>query len=299
MTAYLPFQTPEGEPLFQLDIITCHTFLPNGIFAEEMRQTETEGQTLACGILKDGRKAFHLMWKQDEAWLLCNSDYSYAELHANNVRCRKAATDTALMLLYALSTATRDTLLFHASTIVYEGHAYLFLGISGTGKSTHSKLWMAHIGNCRLLNDDNPVVRMAPDGTFLVYGTPWSGKTPCYRNECHPLGAIVKLRQCQENRIYRMSPVATYAAIAASVSGKRWEKSIGNGLHTTTERMTASTDGWLLNCLPDADAARLCQTHITARWKVRPTTIKHQEETYGNKKKSSGHSADGRGETSD
>ncbi len=88
----------------------------------------------------------------------------------------KATVDTSLMLLYAMRSAAGDTLLFHSSTIVKDGKAYLFLGKSGTGKSTHSGLWLKHIEGTRLLNDDNPVVYVTPEGTPMVSGSPWSGR---------------------------------------------------------------------------------------------------------------------------
>ena len=57
----------------------------------------------------------------------------------------------------------------------------MLLGKSGTGKSTHSRLWLKYIPDTKLLNDDNPAVRIMDNNTIMIYGTPWSGKTPCYK----------------------------------------------------------------------------------------------------------------------
>ena len=86
------------------------------------------------------------------------------------------------MLCYAFAGAYEQTLLVHASVPQIGTTAFLFQGLSGTGKSTHSQLWRTHIPQVELLNDDNPVVRITADGRISVWGTPWSGKTPCYRN---------------------------------------------------------------------------------------------------------------------
>ena len=63
------------------------------------------------------------------------------------------------------------------------------MGKSGTGKSTHSRLWLENVPGATLLNDDNPIVRLTLVGA-IVYGSPWSGKTPCYKNESAPLAGV-------------------------------------------------------------------------------------------------------------
>ena len=138
----------------------------------------------------------------------------------------------------------------------------MFLGPSGTGKSTHTRLWIRYIDGSRLLNDDNPVVRIEADGEAEVYGSPWSGKTPCYVNEHYPLGAIVRLRQAPHNAIRRMSPIEAYATMASSVSGKRWEKNIADGLHRALNSLTATARMWHMDCLPDEAAAKMTSSTI-------------------------------------
>ena len=179
------------------------------------------------------------------------------DIPSNEVR---AYVDTAAMLSYALCTVEARTLLFHASVVVREGKGYLFLGRSGTGKSTHSQQWLQAFDDARLLNDDNPVVRII-DGVARVYGSPWSGKTPCYRNVVYPVGGIVKLDQAPYNEIKRLKGVRAYAAVVPSISGKRWDKRLAEGLHETENLLAQYVPVWHLDCLPDEAAARLsCNT---------------------------------------
>lgn len=91
--------------------------------------------------------------------------------------------------LFALSTDDKGTVLFHAAVVSHEGRGYMFLGPSGTGKSTHASLWLKYIDGTELVNDDNPVVRITDDGQATVFGSPWSGKTPCYRHVSYPWAA--------------------------------------------------------------------------------------------------------------
>lgn len=73
----------------------------------------------------------------------------------------------------------------HSSVIVHSGRAVLFLGESGTGKSTHTRLWREHIPGAQLLNDDSPIVRVV-EGVPTVFGSPWSGKHPVTATRATP-----------------------------------------------------------------------------------------------------------------
>ena len=265
MAAYRPFET-EGDseqPLFSLSVKATEEIQKPEDFAEETRQTE-DGQTIVSGSLADGSKGIAYLWGEERAFAQCSQDYTTATLLATGKRLQHAI-DNTLMLLFAFATAPHSTLLFHSSTVVWQGKGYMFLGVSGTGKSTHSRLWLKNIAGTHLLNDDNPVVRIDSTGTPIVYGSPWSGKTPCYKNEQHPVGTIVMLHQAPENQIRQASILEGYVAITESVSGKRWEKTIADGLHATTEAVLKGCKVFLLGCLPDDDAAKTCWQAVTAQ----------------------------------
>jgi hypothetical protein len=93
-----------------------------------------------------------------------------------------------------------------------------FIGPSGIGKSTHSRLWLQHIPGARLLNDDQPVLRLHPDGTVMLYGSPWSGKTTCYHNEGVRLKALFFMQQASENAITRLSGIETFQQLMKATS---------------------------------------------------------------------------------
>ena len=68
---------------------------------------------------------------------------------------RAYGLNSVIMLCYAFATAPLDTCLIHASLVRNEGRGYAFTAKSGTGKSTHSGLWLRHIPGTQLVNDDN------------------------------------------------------------------------------------------------------------------------------------------------
>lgn len=171
------------------------------------------------------------------------------------------ALNNALMILFAFSAATCSTLLVHASVVTCGGKGYLFLGKSGTGKSTHARLWLDHIEDTRLLNDDNPAIRCT-DGEVHVFGTPWSGKTPCYINVSAPIGAITRLTQFPRNVISRNQPVPAFASVLSSCSTMIWDKPTYTAICDTVSEVVSRVAVYDLKCLPDEEAARVCHSAV-------------------------------------
>ena len=167
------------------------------------------------------------------------------------------ALSSLLRLAFAQAIVWHRAISIHASAVVCDGKGYLFMGKSGTGKSTHSALWQQHIPGCHLLNDDNPTLRIVGD-KVIVYGTPWSGKTHCYRNEQHPVGAIVRLVQAKENSYHPQSGVAAFVAILPGCSAIRRDAAQYDTLCTTLAEISAMVPVGVMECLPNADAAQEC-----------------------------------------
>ena len=260
MDNYAPFSSsPSDDVVFSLCV-------ERGVapdYTEEIRQDD-EGQEIVCGRTQTGAPVFEFrLGGKTAGWLVCAADYLHSRLVVSDGYL-KFAVDNALMVLFALATARLQTALFHAATVSFERCAYMFLGKSGTGKSTHARLWQQHIEGVELVNDDNPVVRIKDNGQAWVFGSPWSGKTPCYRNVSYPLKGIVLLSQAPYNKIERLRGIQAYAALVPSISGKRWDELIADGLHETEDALASQVPVWHLECLPDAAAARICNETITA-----------------------------------
>ena len=167
----------------------------------------------------------------------------------------------ALWIAYGLATLPQQTIAIHTSVIQYKGRTVLFLGESGTGKSTHTRLWRENIEGAVLLNDDSPILRIV-DGKVWMFGSPWSGKTPCYKTESYPLAACVRLSQAPHNKIRRLSVAQGYAAIHPSCPPDfAYDDTLYDYISETLSEVLGQVPMYHLECLPDADAARLsCQT---------------------------------------
>ena len=167
-----------------------------------------------------------------------------------------------LMVAFGQSSLLHQTLLIHASVIEKEGVGYAFLGKSGTGKSTHARLWLKHIENSELLNDDNPAIRIFDDGFVYIYGTPWSGKTPCYKNRRTKLGGIVRLQQAPQNEITIKKGSEALITVLPSGSGLRWNSILFDTMLTNLELIIAKVPIAYLKCLPNKEAALLSYNTI-------------------------------------
>lgn len=103
-----------------------------------------------------------------------------------------------------------DILLFHCSALEIDGKAVLFTAPSGTGKSTHARLWREHFPDkVRTINDDKPLLKIEGQGV-VVYGTPYGGKDGLQNNISAPVAAIAILEQRKENEIHRLSMKEAY-----------------------------------------------------------------------------------------
>lgn len=174
---------------------------------------------------------------------------------------RNYGLNNALMMAYAFASADQLTMLMHASVIRHQGKGYLMTAPSGTGKSTHTRLWYDNIPGCDLMNDDNPVVRVVDDEA-IVYGSPWSGKTPCYRNIQAPVGGIVRIQQRPENTIRKLSSLEAFSNLLPAISNMKWDKRVYNGVCDGISELIRLCGMYELGCLPDAAAAHLCHDTI-------------------------------------
>lgn len=175
---------------------------------------------------------------------------------------RTFGLNDAIMLIFAFAGSHCDTLLIHASCVSHGGYAYPFIAKSGTGKSTHTNLWVNHIEGTELMNDDNPVVRII-DGVAMLFGSPWSGKTPCYRNVSCPLGAITRIDRAKQNAIERLRPTLALASLLPACSSMKWDNTIYDNLCDIVTRIIETVPIYTLHCLPDKEAALLCHKTLS------------------------------------
>lgn len=164
--------------------------------------------------------------------------------------------DCFMMLAFVYSSSFHDTVLVHASSICCENRGVAFLGHSGVGKSTHSRLWVEYIEGSELLNDDQPAIRII-DGICYIYGTPWSGKTSCYRNKRASLHTLFLMEQAKKNEITSLPPMAAFCKLLSSCSMMPKERATLNCILKTLGKIAEKIKVCELKNRPEKAAAEL------------------------------------------
>lgn len=194
--------------------------------------------------------AVHLMYS-DTAFTRVEAEICWEDPYVSHV------LTSLLRIVCSQAVLNHGGIALHAAAVIYQKQAYLFMGCSGTGKSTHARLWQKAFEGCELLNDDNPIVRIKGDQVW-AYGTPWSGKTPCYRNLSYPVGGIARLNQSAENKFFPQQDVGAFTTLLPGCSVIRQDNGLYDELCDTLVALTKLVPTGRLSCRIDEDAAWVC-----------------------------------------
>jgi hypothetical protein len=149
-----------------------------------------------------------------------------------------------------------DTLLFHGSAIAVDGICYLFCAESGTGKSTHTRLWRDYFGDrAVMINDDKPLVQIKDE--VRIFGTPWSGKHHLDTNGSAPLKAVVFLHRGETNRI---EPISREKALPELLRYSYHSNDPGRLQHSIglLVKLMDTVSLYSLHCNMNPEAAEVC-----------------------------------------
>ena len=145
-------------------------------------------------------------------------------------------------------------ILFHGSSLSFDGEGYIFTAKSGTGKSTHTAIWRKVFGDrVKMINDDKPLLSVTDSGV-TVHGTPWCGKHGIGENVSVPLRAICVLERSPENRINRLGKTDALMRILPQIYRIRGGDSMKKIL-ALADKLVSVCSVHLLGCNMDDSAA--------------------------------------------
>lgn len=139
-----------------------------------------------------------------------------------------------------------NRMLLHAAVLEYEGKGYAFLGRSGTGKSTHTGLWLKHLVGSKIVNGDKPILSKDEEG-FKAHGTPWMGKEGLGYKSSVPLCGLCFLEQAKTNEIVRLTPNEAANRIFAQILLPEDEENVAKTLELT-DALVSQVPAYLLKC---------------------------------------------------
>lgn len=186
--------------------------------------------------------------------------FSWEEARVEGFRPRRYTEPhlerAALQRKFAEQLFDRDILMFHGSLVAVDGHGYLFAAKSGTGKSTHTRLWCQLFGSrATMINDDKPFLSIT-DGGIFASGSPWSGKHGLDSNTTVPLQGICILERGAQDRISPLAPEEAlefllwqaYVPLDAEKASRR---------EALVKKLSQSVPLWRMQCTKDPVAARV------------------------------------------
>lgn len=149
-----------------------------------------------------------------------------------------------------------DTILFHGSVVAVDGVGYLFTAKSGTGKSTHTRLWREYFGDrAVMVNDDKPLLKITDCGV-IAYGTPYNGKHRLGTNTSVPLKAICILTRSADNHIEAITREQAYTILLQQVYRPADMLKMTKTLELV-DRLADSVKLYKLDCNMDISAAKI------------------------------------------
>lgn len=221
----------EISTLYRVTHIQCNDYLTND---EPLFSLTTEEHDLVA----------------ERDYLLNNdprSNYIYAPAYLEPYSIQRKLTEALI---------DYDTILFHSSALAMDGQGYLFTALSGTGKSTHSRLWREYFGDrVTMINDDKPFIRIG-ETESRVYGSPWDGKHHLSTNISVPIKAICILERDTVNHIEPISADDAFAILYQQTYRSKDPAKLVKTIDLLT-RMSSQVKLYRLGCNMEPDAARV------------------------------------------
>ncbi len=163
----------------------------------------------------------------------------------------------------------RGTLLFHGSAVAVDGEGYVFTAKCGTGKSTHTRLWVRQFGDrAVMINDDKPFLRIT-ETQVLVCGSPWSGKHGLDTNIEVPLKGICILERGPSDRIRRI-PAEEALPMLRQQSYCSLDPARHGEYLKLADALAQITPLWRMECTRDPQAALVAYGAMSAAPKAEP-----------------------------
>lgn len=166
----------------------------------------------------------------------------------------------ALRFAFLILAAQNDMYVLHSVSVCYQGQAWLFCGSSGTGKSTHGRLWEQEYGT-PILNGDLNCIGLEGD-SFVVYGIPWCGTSGIYTEKAYPLGGIAFLKRAQKDEVKRCKESRKLLYFMQRTISPTWREDQLQDVLDFAEKVGNKAPFYELHCTKEVSAARVMKEAV-------------------------------------
>lgn len=165
-----------------------------------------------------------------------------------------------IRMLFFYFALQHQVVALHSASILYRDKVWLFSAPSGTGKSTHARLWKELFGACNINGDINLLTYK--ERKAIVYGNPWHGTSGIYHTDTFPLGGILLLKQSSKNLLQNLSADQKELFLLHRCITPTWTARLLDLNHTIIREISPSIFVAGLACTPDASAAHYMKAEI-------------------------------------
>lgn len=155
-------------------------------------------------------------------------------------------------ILFRNALIQRGGIMVHAAAVRYKDSGIFFSAQAGTGKTTHARLWVEHLG-ASILNGDRPAITVLNNKIFLN-GSPWSGSSPQFENKIVPLQAMVFLERAAQNSIQKLDASAAISKMMPRCFLPYYSKKALSLALDNIDYIVSNASSYVLKCRPDKEA---------------------------------------------
>lgn len=265
LPGFKPF-TVEADACVECDMVVesgCELSI-DGVECKELTRFEFSESEAECVFLRSEEHYILTITNAEQQHIFTSKrdDSGCVRTNAGGANMNPSFVRFGVWFMLNIVAVQHSVAAVHSSVIVCHNEAVMFLGESGTGKSTHTRLWRENIEGATLLNDDSPFVGVQ-NGQVVAFGSPWSGKTPCYKNESYPIRAIVRLSQAPHNSMRRLRSLFSVGALLPSLPPAfAFDEKLEDAVMNVLSAVIGVVPVYHLECLPNAAAAQLSHDTI-------------------------------------
>ena len=265
LPGFKPF-TVEADACVECDMVVesgCELSI-DGVECKELTRFEFSESEAECVFLRSEEHYILTITNAEQQHIFTSKrdDSGCVRTNAGGANMNPSFVRFGVWFMLNIVAVQHSVAAVHSSVIVCHNEAVMFLGESGTGKRTHTRLWRENIEGATLLNDDSPFVGVQ-NGQVVAFGSPWSGKTPCYKNESYPIRAIVRLSQAPHNSMRRLRSLFSVGALLPSLPPAfAFDEKLEDAVMNVLSAVIGAVPVYHLECLPNAAAAQLSHDTI-------------------------------------
>lgn len=255
-----------GNPDISVEIAqSSHIKKPQGrlLISESIKWLKKEDKKGGYHLYSTGRGENEILSHIDtnSEWSNANITYLQQDVDDETPDLIKVWPDMHTFMLLGIifrnNILNKNGIVIHASSIAWNGKGILFTAPSGTGKSTHVRLWEKYFGeSVKVVNDDTPAIRFIDEEPMLC-GTPWSGSSDKFANLEVPLKAIVVLNQAPQNNIRKLEIFEALPMVMPRCFLPYFDEELMKKAYDVLEKIINKVPIYHLNCTPDKEAMEL------------------------------------------